>query len=432
MSRTSSALAVSLAALCFLGASSPGPFHVETTQKSPAHPRVILAHRATPDATLSIIFNAGSLDDGVASGITRLSQHMLLEANATADCRQFHQDVYESAATLSVETTTRTASFTLTGDREHFPALAQRLLRLVLSPKLVAKGLGRAKRLTLNDELVGGSMNDLLRFIAASVILEGAEDGADYASSPYGDPLVVRDLTLADVTKHVAKRFSPANATVIATGAFDRELIEGTVATLSGGKARGAFKRSNIKPMLPMRFDKMMRRELHMQVQLMELETPRQVAAARILAPLLNDHIMWRLREQGITYSTMTFPAVQEWLDFVVMVVPVANAQDVRVDKMLADWLGKIREGSLDDAEYDASRSWAISEMHRADGESAALAGELTVGLGRVRWFEPAVEAELRTLTKAQFLETVKPWLEPNSSITFVFGRRDASPGSNR
>src|SRR5688572_20048205 len=48
---------------------------VEVSRASPKHPRVVLAPRATPDATLRIVFTVGAADDETDAGKTRIAQH---------------------------------------------------------------------------------------------------------------------------------------------------------------------------------------------------------------------------------------------------------------------------------------------------------------------------------------------------------------------
>ena len=417
-------LLAALAAAPGSAAAGDGDFESVTSRVSAAHPRLVLAPRDAADATIVVVFDTGSIDDRLTSGVTRVTQHALLHANLADDCLSFQREVFGAGGNLQVQTEVREASFVLTVPRADFPTLAPRFLKLLLSPKLDKKGFERAVRLTLNDELESGGMGDLFSFIASSVILvEGGEGGGDYNTPPYGEPETVRTLNFKDVQRQVAERFAPANATVVVTGGFAPKTVGPWLAKVSGGKARRSSTRPDIEGFLPMRFDRWSPRELHLRAQVVTLSSPRRVAAAHVLPLVLNDATFTTLRPKGLTYTPMAAPVVKPWLDFSLLVVPVANAEDVAVEPILDDLVGAIRDGKLTDAEYESHRAFALAEIRRADRDSALLAEALATGTGRVEWHTPEMVAALRAMTKEDFLATVKPWLDKTATIKFRFGK---------
>jgi predicted Zn-dependent peptidase len=371
-----------------------------------------------------VSFDTGSIDDRLTSGITRATQHALVQANLAEDCLAFHRAVFAAGGSLTLLTEVREASFVLTAPRADFEGLAKQLLKLLLAPKLDKKGFERAIRLTLNDEMESGGLGDLFSFIASSVIMvEGGEGGGDYNTPPYGEPETVRGLSFKDVVRQAGERFTPANATVVVAGGFKPEFVPPLLARATGGKPRRASSRPDIEAFLPMRFDRWSPRELHLRAQVVTLTSPRRVAAARVLPMVLNDAAFSTLRPKGLTYTPMATTVVRPWLDFSLLVVPVANTEDVAVEPMLDDLVTGLAEGKLADADYESHRAFALAEALRVDRDSASLAQALATGAGRVAWHTPEVVASLRAMTKEDFLTTVKPWLEKTATIKFRFGK---------
>lgn len=415
---------------CLLSVPAWAGWNVETVQVSPKHPRVRLAPRPTPTATLVIRFPVGSVDDGLAPGLTRLAQRVLLHANSTEDTRRFHQDLYAAGATLETITQVRECGFELTASKEAFPDLAARLLRLVLAPKPLVKELAVARTMAMNDQVDDASNAHLIGFLAGKImVMESGEDGGDFNAPVYGDPEMLRQITFPDVKKHLLAKFGPMNATVLATGGFEKEPLLAALAPLSGGKRTKALPRADLQGRLPLTYDLPYNREMHLRVFVMKLVDDTSVAAAHVLAGVLNEHIMWKLRRMGITYSTGTLPVVQEWMDGMVILIPISGGQDLQTDKIIQDAVKEIQEGKLPDGFYLRERAATLASLAAAERDSVSLASLLATDNGRREWINQTVVDRIGTLDQATFQATVGPWLEEKSTISFIFGRRNQVQG---
>ncbi|HEY6098193.1 MAG TPA: hypothetical protein VIW03_02105, partial [Anaeromyxobacter sp.] len=73
--------ALALLAALGVGAAAAGPFSVEPVRLAAGRPQLVLAPRDGERAALLVRFRAGAVDDGRTPGLTRIAQHVLVEAN---------------------------------------------------------------------------------------------------------------------------------------------------------------------------------------------------------------------------------------------------------------------------------------------------------------------------------------------------------------
>lgn len=418
-----------LAALAAPSAVNAASFDSRTERRSAAHPRLVLAPRITPTATLRVVFHTGAADDGQQAGITRLGQHMLLEGNKRGAPEALHRKLYAASATLTVETTVRQAIFELTAPRGRFDALALEVLDLLFRPKLSEAGLSRARALTLADELESGGTEELVSFVASRLVLEGTADGGDYNTPRYGDAEVVSGLGFEQVQRHVSQKLTPANATVIVAGAFDEKRFKKALSRWRGGRAR-PFDRPVVAPYLPLAAERYAPREVHLHAQLLDLQSPEDAAAARLLTAVLEERVMWELRKKGVTYSTAALAVLREWADLIVVVVPVGEAKEVVVEVELRKLLDELALGHFLGEEFERNKAYVLAELERIDGDPLLLARELSMAPERVPWFAPTTAAALKRLSQARFVQIVSPWLAKKRSISVLFGRSRAVPAT--
>lgn len=420
------ALATALVVLAPATALHAEPWQVERIPGKPGHPDVVLAPRAAPTATLVVRFRTGAYDDGQRYGLTRLSQHAVIDANpALGDA--WHRDLYAQAATLTLRTGVRQSLFILEAPAASFDALATRLLQALLKPKLGKAGFEKARRHTLDDEVASGGLDDMLSFVAGQLIITAVSaEGGDYRNPLYGDRASVAELSLRDVEKHVQRHFTPANATVVVAGSFSSPAVKKALASASGGTRREL---ERIPPLgLPKEFERYALREVHLHAQLVDLDGAEQVAAARVLEALVWDRMMWRLRRRGVTYTPMTTLVLREWLDFLAIVVPVSNSRErgIRVEPLLRGYLQEIREGKVTDEEFFRNRDHAVHTLEEVDHEPTPLALALMEGAGRHELHSREVAEAARGLSRERFVELVKPWLADDHAVNFLFGRSRA------
>lgn len=393
-------------------------------------PRRVTASRAAPDAVMIVSFPVGSVDDGIQSGLTRLSQHMLLDGNAGEAAGALRRDLYAAAAEIEITTEVRRSTFRLRAPRASFDALAGRLLQLLFQPKLDKRQLARCKQLTLNDELPPGGRAHMLSFLAGSVIMTegGGASGADFTNEPYGDDEVIPTLRFDDVERHVTEKLTPANATIILAGRFDASRMERAIRTYQGGSRR-APQRPDVKPYLPLRFEGRAPNEVYVQAHVVTLDSAEKAAAARLLAAILEERMQARLRKQGVSYALDAYVVRREWLDLLIIEVPVAPGVGVALETELRSMLGGVRDGTFLPGEFDRNKRFALAEMQRDDGDPARLADALLDSAGRISWHADEVRASLDSMAQAVFLAHARAWLDDKNTIRVTFAAGGGEPG---
>ncbi len=393
------------------------PFAVEEGERKDAGARVLLAPREAHDAVMVVSFAVGAVDDGIQSGLTRLTQHMLIDGNAREPAGRLRQDLYAAAATLDVTTEVRRSTFRLRAPRRSFDALATRLLAALFAPKLEARSLPRCKRLTLNDEMPAAGRDDLLSFLAGSLILAGGggASGQDFTNHPYGDADVIPRLGFADVEQHVLSKLTPANATIVVTGSFDAAKLERAIQAYQGGVQRPP-RRPEALASLPLELERKAPREVYVQAHVIGLERAEQAAAARLLAAILEERLQARLRKKGVSYELDVYVVRREWLDLLVIEVPVGAGRGVGLDTELRALAGGVRDGSFLPGEFERNKRFAVAAMQRDDEVSARLADALLDG-GGAPWHSEEVLTALGGLSQAAFLGHARAWLDDKRTV---------------
>lgn len=399
------------------------PFEVRVDEGAEGKPRVVLAPRDGDEAVMVVSFAVGSVDDGIASGLTRLTQHMLVDGNAREKGGSLRRDLYAAAAELEITTEVRRATFRLRAPRASFPALAERLLAALFSPKLDKRQLARMKRLTRNDELAPGGRDDALAFLAGSVLMaeSGGASGADFTNDPYGDADVIQRLTFEDVETHVSTKLTPANATVLVTGDFDGERLLRAISAHEGGQRR-PLSRPDVTPYLPLSFERRAPGERYLEAHVIALSSAQEAAAARLLAALLEERVEAALRKKGVSYELDAYVLRREWLDLLVIEVPITAGRGQGIDVELRALVASLRDGTFKPGEFERNKRFALAELLRDDGDPARLADALDAA-GRVRWHDDEVRAALESMAQAPFLANARVWLDDKRAIRVTFTR---------
>jgi hypothetical protein len=394
-------LAMALAA----GVAHAAPLDVEERPAPPDRPRVILAPRPGPTATLRLSFAAGSADEVGSPGLAHLTQHALVSANARLDEGELYRRLWASAARLELEVGRRETTFTLTAPRDALLPLARLLLPALLAPRLQPDRLQvAAARAVLG---LGEEDGGLLAVVARLAARDEAEGAA-----PEGRREVIESLELAEVESFATGHLTPGNLTVVAAGAFDRA---GLLALLEGwrGGQRAAVIRIPLS--LPARRQVTDVRELHLLAHPVTLARPQEAAAARVAVELLRGALWRAFREAGHSYSFEVELLRSSWLDALAVVLPARDLLGgVELGPRLRAEVARVRRLDLLDAELEHARAAALAELARVDREPAALAEALATS--GVSWHGPAVAAALRALDRAALKAALEPWLAPGAS----------------
>jgi predicted Zn-dependent peptidase len=418
---------VTAALLLALAAAASRPFHVEPTRTSPRHPQLVLAPRAGERAALLVRFHAGSVDDAQKPGLTRVVQRVLVEASRRHPYAAFARDLFAADGSLEVETGLREATFVLEVDRRDFDRLAGILLDLLLAPDLDPARYRRARERALMDQRDSTGRSDWVALLAPKVI----EDWR-YGNAPYGELDTLERIQLGDVQAHLAGPMSPANATVVAAGAFDAKTLRARVARHTGAAPEPAG-----RPQLSTPFSLQIpaRKEVYVLAFATPFGSPERTASARILASLLQDRIHRVFREKGLGYSELVAAEHRRWLDLFLLVLPAHDPSSLPLGVLLEDEVESVKAGRFTEAELERNRGWTLAELARIDREPGELVRELADGADPA-WFGPEVVERVRTASRAGLERAFPEILAEPAAIRVLYtpnaSSRSALPDSYR
>lgn len=404
------ALAMSLVAWPTAGLAEP--FEVEVVSVAKGQPRLILARRPGRTATVRVTFAAGAVDDGDQRGLTHLAQYALLAANRRLDLERLQLGVHASAGDLAIDTQLRDCAFSLTADRRDFPELARLLLTGLLSPQLDPRRHGAALARAMLDSRKSRSSGGFLSMVASLVVDDGR-----YHNEPYGDRDALEALTFDDVRERVGELLVPANATVVVTGAFDRDEVLRFLRTFQGGQS-AATSRPTLA--VPFRTSRRSRQETHILAYQVGLQTPREAAAVRLASALIDEELWRTFRQTGVGYSYQVVPLHSSWLDVLVILLPAHDPSSLNLTPHLLEVVQRVRSGGFDDEQLKRARGAAMGILTRVDRDSTDLAQVLSSG--GPAWHGRAVASELQGIDRATLLGVVGPWLTAERAISVYLG----------
>lgn len=410
------------AALSLSVAAAPA---VEVWRAGPTSPRVVLApDPSSADAALHVLFRAGAADDLLEEGLTRVAQYALLHGQDGAPFAALDGALYGAGAELTVGTSVRECSFTVVSPKAGFDALAARMVKQLLLPKVSDEGVVRARRLALTDVLQVGSDEWQNAFVAAAVLVtEGLEGGGDYNNPIYGDASVIRRINAASVKTHLREKLSPANAVVVVTGAFDPKKIKALLAGVKGGKER-LLHRPDIVKYLPFERDSAaVPREIHLQLQVVDVTDARSAAVVHVLAAYLHDRLVWRLRKSGHVYAPSVTTSFKEWLDFILIgfeVTPGGADKDLRAVMMTE--IDELENGKVDAGALKRAAAIAKNRLEQLEMSPGAYAQSLEARARDVVSVGPEVRAMLTSVDEAALVDAAQKYLSRSRAVSFVFG----------
>ncbi|MHB8878428.1 MAG: insulinase family protein [Myxococcaceae bacterium] len=344
---------------------------VEVVGGTGGAPKVVLAPRGGAVATLIVTFHTGTCDDGEGNGLTLLSQYALLDANRRKSNAALQEQLFASAASLTVETGQRECSFTLEAASSEFPALARDLLKMLLAPQLDANRFGAVLRHARTES---GHRNETAWFLATlAPVLTG---DASFMHPATLNPTLLDLYEFDQVRKHVAKRFQPGNATIVIAGGFDAKALKREVMAYSGG-SRDLFTASKVQ--VPIRKEIPSGVEAHVLGYSWDRPEAATAAAERVLASALEEKLTSRLREAGVAYSVVVQPLQESWIKGLLVVVPAHDdASGLNLEPELAKAIGAFAAGDLDEDTFARARSKEIALQTLIDGEAGPLARQLS------------------------------------------------------
>jgi predicted Zn-dependent peptidase len=406
--------AVAAALALALPSAALAAFEVEVIEAGPDQPRLVLARRPGEVATLAVVFSAGGVDDGARSGLTRLAQRALLEANRKLAWEPFVIALHAAHAELEVDTGLRECAFTLTAHRKDFGALARQLAEALLAPRFDPALLPRALARALHDGREPGHGTGLLTEVASTAI-----DDARYKNQPLGDREQLEMFGADEVAAHLRGPLAPARATVVATGAYDRDELLRLLRRYRGGAA-AAPERPALSVPVAARFRSA--REAHVMAFPVRLAGAREAAGLRVLAGLVEQELWRGFRRMGVAYSFTVAPVVSPWLDLLLVVLPAQDGSAIALDGALREAVERVRAGGFDDETLGREKAAALAALRAADADPPALAAALAAG--GPGWHGAPVAAALEGLDRAAVQQLAKAWLDPGRAVSLDFSPR--------
>ncbi|MFT3914380.1 MAG: hypothetical protein QM704_09755 [Anaeromyxobacteraceae bacterium] len=380
---------------------------VEAVDLGPGAPRLLLAPREGPDASILVRFDSGSFDDAQA-GEAQLTLHALLAANPRFDLGRFLLDVHAAGARLEHRTGVRESTFQLTAGRREFPALARRLAEAALAATFEPLRLPDATTRALLDLPTTPTPGELVAELAAE------EPG--YANPPVVARPDLLALRQARVRARLLAGFSPASATVVVTGAFDRAAAIALVRPHRGGA------RPPVAPLrTPVPFEARRASDRHVVLFAapVELSSPRDAAALRLAAALLDAGLWERFRLSGAGYAPGAEAFRAPWTALLVAVLP-AHAYARRLEPELRALVDELRGGRYEVRDLDRAKGAVRGELLAVDADPAALAAALAAG--GPSWHGAEVAREVDALDRAGLTAILSGWLDPARSVYLFAG----------
>lgn len=407
--------------LALAAAASAHP--VEVWRPSTSGPKVILAPSDGPDAALRVVFMAGAADDGIEEGLTRLSQYALLHGQDRTPYADLDAALYGGAAELHVDTSVRECSFTLMAPRESFDALAARVLRQLLSPAVSDAGIERARHLARTNILDAGSDKWMEAFVAAQVLItEGVDGGGDYNNPIWGDPETLRNIPVASVKRHIAQLLAPANAIIVATGRFSVPKLKAALATAQGGRER-TLRRPDVVKYFPFDREAWAPREIHVQIQAVDVTDAKSAALVHVLAAYLHDRLFWKLRKSGNVYSPWVSTSFEEWLDFISVVFTVTPGARTDLRAVMMDEIDTAGAGTIDEVSFRRAKAIARQRLLATEDSPVRYATALQARGRGVVTVGPEVRAALDAVSAAELADAAERFLARSHAVSIVFGR---------
>jgi len=333
----------------------------------------------------------------------------LLAANRRVDPRELTLALHAGAATLRTTVGQRECTFALTADRRDFLPLARLLAEALLAPRFSPDRLPAALARALLDDRRSAELVALVTALAA--------EDTRYRNEPIGQRSDLESFTPEDIRAHLAGPLSPANATVVVTGSFDRDAMVRLLRRYRGGRALDTRRARLVIPFAARRPGE---RELHVLAHPIEISTSREAAAAKIAQQLLDDALWRRFRNRGLGYSHSVEAIHTSWIDVLMLAMPARDSSGLDLGPYLKEAVAHLREGRFSDEDLERARDAASGALRELDADPSALAQALAEG--GAGWHGQEVSASLKALDRAAFSAAVRPWLDPAASVYLYVG----------
>lgn len=374
--------------------------------------RLVVAPRDSVEAVLMLRFAGGYADEVGAPGGTRAAVHALLSMQKRLKYADLLQTFHGATPRFSASYAPHETVLVLRAHQDELMDAAEQLCSRVFAPAFDAKAYPAVLERSSVDGVTRLPLHDLLARLSLYTF------PTDVRYRPEADAEQMEGLTWPAVKRHLEAVFTPANATVIATGGVRPAAVEALLSRHGGG-ARGSSRPARLATPVNHRFQA--REEAHVFFFPLELDGPEKVAAARVLAELLEERVGQRLRRLPSAFPVEARAVASVTFKGVAVSMPdhPSAGQDLSVH--VRQEAAAILEGRVQAEAFLSAREEAIRRLERVDARPRQLAEELLAGLEAPGWISPEVMAALRALDAAKLSALVGPSLAPDKSVHLFF-----------
>ncbi len=345
----------------------------------------------SPTTTMTLRFRAGLEDEYRTVNLCRIAREALLQANRRLKWASLRRGLFEANATLTTGSTIAGTSYTLTANNTDFPALMERLVSGILKPDLDPRGVAR---LIETPPAGFGVAEQLDTFAIGLVEREVTEQPA---------PLSANILS-----SYVAAAFGAANLDVFIAGEVDVERTRAVLDQFKGGKRRDTprFQLAGSRNVTVRG-----RSEEDLLMMAFDRSNVDAMAALRTLTEVLTALLFEPLRNQGAAYSIIVYPYLSDWVNLLVLHIPVVDSQKFNFKTSVGSVLDVVRGEKLDPVIFEGARAKASQQLASEARDSTWVASCLTRTNGDARWCGPQSRPALATLSLETFNREAKRFL---------------------
>ncbi len=203
-----------------------------------------------PLVSLKVVFPFGAAyDPADKSGLSSLTAALLKEGANGKSAQDLSDEIEFIGAVLSPNTTQDAASISLQAMTQFFEKGLVLLSEIWLKPDFTQDAFNRVQKIFLNGLKQRESSPQAMAKLASNAAYFG--DNHPYSRSVDGYIDTLNRITLDDVKKCYAERFSPADAAIIAVGNIPAQELKSMLDARFGSLTYDPGKRAELDPQVP-------------------------------------------------------------------------------------------------------------------------------------------------------------------------------------
>ncbi|HVE86605.1 MAG TPA: hypothetical protein VND93_27295 [Myxococcales bacterium] len=376
--------------------------------------RRILAPRASVEAVMVLRFGSGYADDASVRGGTQVAVQALLSMQKRVKYADLLETLHGATPRLTTSIGPHQTVFTLRAHRDELMEAAGQLCAALFTPAFDAPAFPAALERAMVDGTPRAPLDELVSRLAVHTFVSAARYRPDV------EPEQVESLTWPTVKRHVEEAFAPGNATAIVTGGFNPAAVEALLSRPSGGE-RNSPRLPKLTLPVSHRFHA--REEAHLFFYPLDLADAEKVAAARVMAELLEDRVGQRLRRIPSSFAVEVRVLASPPFKGLAVWIPEHASAGTDLSVHVKQEVAAFREGRTPEDQLADARGAAVRRLQLTDARPALLAEELLAGLELEPsdWWGPAAQAALEKVEGKRMVELLAPQLAPEKGVHLFF-----------